>query len=316
MKTLTTLLLSLAFVTTTAVAEKGPAVPDYPADKITDNTYVIHGPLTTPNSTNQGFMNNPGIVMTSAGIVIVDPGGTLQSGEMVLRQLAALTSDPVVAVFNTHIHGDHWLGNQAIKAAHPKVQIYGHPRMLEMVEAGEGHTWVDLMEQLTAGQSAGTKVVGPTKAIAGGDIITVGNTQFRIHHYGKAHTETDLMIEVVEESVVFLGDNVLIGRVPRISDGDVMGNITSLDKVMASSAKHYVPGHGKTGDANTPKSFQRYLNILYTEVKKLYEDGMSDFEMKDHLAKALAIYSDWEDYDVQLGKHISLVYLQIEEADF
>jgi len=29
--------------------------------------------VTVPNQQNQGFMNNPGIVLTSAGVVIVDP---------------------------------------------------------------------------------------------------------------------------------------------------------------------------------------------------------------------------------------------------
>jgi len=65
--------------------ERGPAVPDYPADRIAKNVYVIHGPLTTPNPENQGFMNNPGIVITGAGVVIIDPGSSVQSGEMVLK---------------------------------------------------------------------------------------------------------------------------------------------------------------------------------------------------------------------------------------
>jgi len=71
-------------------ADRGPAIPDYPVDKIADNVYVIHGPLTVPNPENQGFMNNPGIVITEAGVVILDPGGTVQSGEMVLRALKKL----------------------------------------------------------------------------------------------------------------------------------------------------------------------------------------------------------------------------------
>ncbi|MEW8156190.1 MAG: hypothetical protein AB2765_16580, partial [Candidatus Thiodiazotropha endolucinida] len=42
--------------------ERGPAVPDYPADRIADGVYVIHGPLGVPSVENQGFMNNPGFV--------------------------------------------------------------------------------------------------------------------------------------------------------------------------------------------------------------------------------------------------------------
>ena len=72
-------------------ADKGPAVPDYPLDKIADNIYVIHGPITVPNPQNQGFMNNPGIVLVEDGVVIIDPGASVQSGEMVLRAVRVIT---------------------------------------------------------------------------------------------------------------------------------------------------------------------------------------------------------------------------------
>ena len=57
----------------------------------------------------------------------------------------SITEKPIVAVFNTHVHGDHWLGNQAVKAAWPDVAIYGHPNMLALIEQGEGKAWVDMI---------------------------------------------------------------------------------------------------------------------------------------------------------------------------
>jgi ribonuclease BN (tRNA processing enzyme) len=42
-----------------------------------------------------------------------------------------ITNKPIVAVFNTHVHGDHWLGNQAIVERYPAVKIYAHPNMIE-----------------------------------------------------------------------------------------------------------------------------------------------------------------------------------------
>jgi len=38
--------------------------------------------------------------------------------------------------------------------------------------------------------------------------------------------------------------------------------------------------------------------------------------MKDQLAAALAAYSDWSEFDEQLGRHVSLTYLQIEAVEF
>jgi glyoxylase-like metal-dependent hydrolase (beta-lactamase superfamily II) len=295
---------------------KGPAVTDYPADKVSDNTYVIHGPLGTPNPENQGFMNNPAFVITGKGIVIIDPGSSVQIGEMLLRVIAKTSDKPVIAVFNTHIHGDHWLGNQAVQAAYPEVPIYGHPNMIALIEKGEGDNWVSLMEQLTENKTAGTSVVAPNVAVGNGDKFEFGDTSVRIHHYGIAHTTSDLMIEIPELSVTFLGDNVLNNRIPRIDDGNIQGNIEACTRIRETGSKTYVPGHGLSGDESVPKAFCRYLDTLYTAVKQYYDEGLSDFEMKDQVAEQLSAFSSWSGFNEELGKHISLAYLQIEAAEF
>jgi len=312
---LRTLLLPLLLISFPADA-RGPDVRDYPADKVSDTIYVIHGPLETPNPKNQGFMNNPAFVITSKGIVIIDPGSSIQIGEMVLRVIRKTSDQPVIAVFNTHIHGDHWLGNQAIQAAYPDVPIYGHPNMIELIEQGEGENWVSLLERLTENQTAGTEVVAPNMAVGNGDNFEFGDTSVRIHHYGTAHTTSDLMIEMPELSVTFLGDNVLNDRIPRIDDGNIQGNIEACTRIQETQSKIYVPGHGLTGNDNVPKAFCRYLDTLYTAVKQYYDEGLSDFEMKDQVAEKLGEFSSWSGFDEQLGKHISLAYLQIEEAEF
>ncbi len=310
-----TLVIALLF-STLSVASRGPAVRDYPVERVADDVYVIHGPLGKPSPENQGFMNNPAFVVTREGIVVIDPGSSVQTGEMLLRAIAKVSGQPVVAVFNTHIHGDHWLGNQAIRTAYPDVQIYGHPKMIALIESGAGHDWVSLLERLTDGQTNGTGVTPPNKAVDHGDMFAYGGLTFSIHHYGKAHTTSDIMIEIPERSITFLGDNVLFNRVPRLDHGDIQGNLEACTRIMETGSKRYVPGHGPTGDATVPETFRRYLEILHTTVKKYYNEGLSDYAMKDKVAKALADYAGWSGFEEQLGKHISLAYLQIEEAEF
>lgn len=310
-------LLTSVFVFASASAmEKGPSIPDYPADKISENIYVIHGPITTPDKKNQGFMNNPGIVLTSKGAVIIDPGGTLQSGEMVLRVVKILTDKPVVAVFNTHVHGDHWLGNQAVKQHYPKAPIYAHPNLIAEVAAGAGSDWVALMEQLTEGESRGTISVSADKAINHGDHITVGDTTFDIYHYGVAHTHTDIMIGVNKNAVLFMGDNLLNGRYGRTSDGNIKGVIDSSEKVISIKPVVIVPGHGQSGDLKMFNYALDSLRILYKTVAEQYEEGLSDFEMKPAVVESLHEYKHWEEFDDGLGKIISQAFLEIEATDF
>lgn len=311
--------ISILWVATlffTYAAANDLTVPDYPVQKVTENVYMIEGPLGMPSPDNRGFMNNPAFIVGNNGIVVIDPGSSIQVGEMTLRAVRSISDKPVIAVFNTHIHGDHWLGNQAIADAYPSVKIYGHPRMFELIDAGEGQVWVELMSSLTAGATNGTTVVGPNSKTGQGDEHVIDGLTFRIYHFGPAHTDSDIMIEAVDSKTVFLGDNVTYNRIPRMNDGSFTGNIESVTKVIEHGAEHYVPGHGPAGDVEVPTAYRDYLATLYAKVKELYDEGLSDFEMKDQVNAALTPYHDWSGYEEELGKHISLAYLQIEQADF
>lgn len=310
----TVLFISSLLCLQTVTAE--PLKKTYKLDKVADNTYIIHGPLDMPSPENQGFMNNPGFIVTSAGIVVVDPGSSVWVGQMLLGHIKSVSDKPVVAVFNTHIHGDHWLGNQAIQEKYPDVKIYAHPRTIERITEGDGHSWVSQMESMTEGATKGTKIVGANTPIDHGQSIKVGDTTFNILHNKQAHTDTDIMIHALEPDVVFLGDNVGYTRILRLDDGHFQGNIEAIDMALALNAKHYVPGHGPTGGAEVPSSYQEYLQVVYTEVKKQYEEGLSDFEIKPLLLPQLEKWKTWSGLDSELGKHISLSYLEIESDDF
>lgn len=310
------LAICLQTLTQSLSAATGEPVRDYPFTQVAENTWVIHGPLEMPNVANQGFMNNPGIVITDTGIVLVDPGSSLQSGEMVLRMIKQVSDKPVVAVFNTHVHGDHWLGNQAIRAAYPDAPIYGHTEMLAMVADGAGDTWVDLMDRLTEGATRGTEVVAPGHAVKHGDTVKVGNKTFRIHHYGQAHTLTDIMIEIEEDGVIFLGDNVTADRIPRLSDGTFMGNINAIDKIMESNAKTWIPGHGPTGDKSIVSTYREYLQAVYAAAKEAFSNDMDSSDVKAISVKTTTKYKDWSGYDEELGPHGAQAYMEVEAAEF
>ena len=288
----------------------------YSFEKVTDNTWVMHGPRELPNPQNKGFMNNPGIVQTSAGLVMIDPGSTVRVGENVLTEVKKISNLPIVAVFNTHIHGDHWLANQAVKAAYPEVTIYGHPEMLAEIENGEGENWLSLMDSMTEGASKGTIVVAPDNAVDNSNIIKVGDTQFKIHHYGIAHTRTDIMIEVIENSVIFLGDNVLSLRIPRTSDGTFQGNISTIKTILETDAKTYVPGHGPTGDRAMVETYLGYLSAIYEAAQKAFEDDLDSSDVIGITKETTVAYKDWQGYNDLLGPQGAQAYSEVEAAEF
>lgn len=291
-------------------------LPDYPAATLSDRVWVIHGPTEVPNPENKGFMNNPAFVVTDAGVVVIDPGSTLETGRMVLRQIEKITDKPVTHVFNTHVHGDHWLGNQALHDAYPSASFYAHPVMIEQARAGQAESWLGLMEQLTEGASKGTEALIPELALKDGQEVKVGDVTFRAYLSNWAHTKTDAMIEVVEASVLATGDNALYQRIGRLDDASFRGSIGACDRALDLGLKHYIPGHGPSGGPESVKPFCDYLKKLYAKVTELYDEGLSDFEMKDAVVEHLSDYQDWSGFDDEIGRHISLALLEIERAEF
>ena len=317
MRILTTALLSLCFFSSFAWADKAPPLQaSYVARQVADGVFVVHGPKGVPSPQNQGFMNNPGFILTDAGVVVIDPGGSVQVGDMLLQQIRKRSQQPVVAVFDTHVHGDHWLANQAIAEAYPEAKIYAHPKMMARVAQGAGETWLEVMNNLTKGATRGTKVAPPGSPVDDGLVMEIGGVEFHVLHQGLSHTDNDIMIYLPQKKVIFLGDNAGNGRMLRLNDGDVLGNIANLNRALNSGARVFVPGHGPTGGKEAAVQYRDYLQTLYDGVKRYYAEDLSDFEIKPLLLPQLARWKHWTDFEDLVGSHISVTYLQVEAAEF
>ena len=312
-------LVALLIISPPGVFASEPAATgvDYPLTRVTDRIYVIYGPFDLPNKANHGFRNNPVIVLTSAGVVVFDPGGSAWAGEFVTGKIKSITGDPVVAVFNSHAHGDHWLGNEGIKEAYPDAVIYGHPVMKDRVAGSEGEFWLAQIEQLTEGTAGGKQVVAPDRNVNDGDVITIGDTRFRIYHTGAAHTDSDIMIEIVGQNALFTGDvirNGLLGIME--ADASFAGNIAAIDVIAGKKFDYYIPGHGHVGDIEMALNYRTYLDTLLSIVRELYARQLADYEMKPMVTDAVSAYSDWAGFDIRVGPHVSRAYLEVEMEEF
>lgn len=287
-------------------------VRDHAAEQIAEHTWVIHGPLGDPSVVNQGFMNNPAFVVTDTGVVVIDPGSSVQAGRMVLRQIRKITDKTVTHVINTHVHGDHWLGNQALHDVFPDARIMAHPHMIEAAHAGAAAHWLDLMDRLTQGFTRGTRAVFPTVPVVEDQRLAIGGLTFRILAPPKAHSGTDIMIHVVEEGTLFLGDNVMNGRLGGMGDGTFRGNIAACDRALAVPASIFVPGHGRTGGREIVSAYRDYLSILFETARAEYDLGKQDYEMKAAIRAKLGRFVRWVGFDLNFGRHISVAVLEIE----
>ena len=292
-------------------AAPNDVIGSYPVEKVAAGVYVMTGPLGEPSAANQGFMNNPAWIVTRDGVVVIDPGSSVQAGRRVAKEIRNTTGKPVTHVFITHIHGDHWLGNHAILDAWPRAKLIAHPDMIAQARNGEAQNWVGLMSRLTEGYTEGTRAHIPTFAAADGQLFKVGERRIKVHSVNDAHSKTDLMLEV-DGGILFTGDIVLNGRIARMDDGLFQGTIRAIDRVLSVPAKIVVPGHGKTGGRDLLTAQKEYLQTLLDAVRIEYEAGKADFEMKPRIVEKLAKFQKWHGFDAAVGRHISLAILEIE----
>jgi hypothetical protein len=171
---------------------RGPAVKDHPLRRISPHVWMIHSPDGFPTPENQGMMCNVTFVDTAKGLVVVDSGASVQIGEMAIRQIRKTLKKPVVAIINSHYHGDHWLGNDAFAAAYPGIPIYAHAGTIREISGMQGNLWRTLMEQWTIQATVGTRVVPPNSAVDHGQELKFGDVTLRIHHYARPHAQRHL----------------------------------------------------------------------------------------------------------------------------
>jgi len=299
---------------------EGPAVRDIPAKRLSAHVWMIFSPDGFPTPENRGMMSNVIFVVTSTGVVVIDPGASLQIGQMAIRVIRKVTDKPVVAVFNSHYHGDHWLGNHAfVNTYGQQLPIYALQSTIDRLKGAEGHVWRSLMERWTNQSTLGTKVVLPNTAVQHGQVIRFGDVTFRMHHYGTAHTPSDLCVEVVEDKLTAIGDIAMSNRIANMDEGSYPGTFKYYQALMAAAGDQlWVPGHGQ-GSKDLLKGYGEFMAGIWEPCLQAVKNGQSESQARSNVFKDPRVLSrakTMQGFDGNIGKYISLAYLEAEKEAF
>lgn len=299
---------------------EGPPVADIPARQLSPHVWMIYSPDGFPTPENRGMMSNVIFVVTSAGVVVLDSGASLQIGQMAIRMIRKVTDKPVVAVFNSHYHGDHWLGNHAFaKAFGDKLPIYALQSTIDKLKGTEGNLWRSLMERWTNQSTLGTQVVLPNKAVQHGQVIQIGDVTLRMHHYGTAHTPSDLCVEVVQDKLTAVGDIAMANRIANMDEGSYPGTFKYYKTLMAATGQQlWVPGHGDASQ-DLLKTYGEFMAGIWEPCLKAVEAGQSEAQAKAAVLKdpRVAVRAKtMQGFDGNIGKYVSLAYLEAEKVAF
>lgn len=299
---------------------RGPAVPDIQPTQLSEHVWMIWAKDGFPTPENQGMMSNVTFVVTREGVVMIDPGGSVQIGEMALRMIRTVTDKPVVAIFNTHYHGDHWLANHAfVDAFGADLPIYAHPRSRREIEGVQGSMWQSMLERWTNQATAGTRIVAPNRDTVHGDHFRFGDVTLRVHHYGVAHTPGDICVQVVEDALTHVGDVAMDRRIANMDDGSYVGTFHFYDELERNApSRIWVPGHGHASGevlAWNRELFEGiYENCLHAVEEMAGMEEARERVLQDPRVAGKA--AETAGFEGNIGKYVSLAYLEAERAAF
>lgn len=240
---------------------------------VTENVWAIVGPLEQRNPENLGNNATFGLVVTSAGAVLLDPGGSWKGAEMVHDTIRRITDAPVTHVINTGGQDHRWLGNGYWQAQGATV-IASDAAVAD--QAARGSMQMTGLSQLIGADGLdGTVPSHADITFATDYTLDLGGQSFQIMHRGQAHTPGDAFVWLESASTMFTGDIVYIDRIlGNGAQSNVKSWIEAFDAMAAFNPTHIVPGHGPATDLATARADSYdYLVNLRSQIGGLLEDG-------------------------------------------
>jgi uncharacterized sulfatase len=246
--------------------------------KVADDTWVLIGKTEDFTRANGGNIVNTAFVVTEDGVVVIDSGPSRRYAEQMRAAIAKITAKPVVRVFNTHHHPDHFLGNQVfarVPTAALAVTIAGQKQ--------EGVAFTDNVYRLSGDWILGTEPVAASESVAPG-VYNIGGHAFELIALA-GHTQGDLVILDRSTGVIFTGDLVFHNRAPTTPHASIAQWLAALDGLDAIRYQLMVPGHGNpVPDGRAVDQTRRYLRWLEATLRQAAEHGD---EMNEVLALPL-----------------------------
>jgi glyoxylase-like metal-dependent hydrolase (beta-lactamase superfamily II) len=193
------------------------------------------------------FDQNVGVVLGTAGAVVVDTRASHLLADELRAELRDLTNAPVAAVVNTHHHWDHTFGNARFVPA----PIWGHRRCAERVlEDGDAMRRRVIGEAPDAADQLEAVVLTPPDLVFEETaLVDLGDRQLQLTHLGRGHTDNDIVIVVPGAGVLFAGDLLENDAAPGYGDAFPAAWATTVtDRLLPLVKDVVVPGHGAVGD--------------------------------------------------------------------
>ncbi len=253
--------------------------------KIAENVYVFVGKTEHFTFKNGGNILNTGFIIGDDAVIVIESGPSFQYGREMRAAIANITDKPIGTVLITHLHPDHFLGNQAYE----DVPVLALKKTVEGIQQ-EGELFNDAMYRLVGHWMKDTEVLVP-QVLDFQPQLTLHGRPLRLLEM-QGHSGSDLLVFDETSQVLFTGDIVFYQRTATTPHARLDQWLQELDALGQFNFKTLVPGHGPVvHDQRAITQTRDYLAWLQQSLKQAAEQGVSMAEVLTPDASAKPFFS-------------------------
>ncbi len=210
---------------------------------------------------------NVGLVVGDESALVVDTGSSPAQGAAIRRAAEAVAGVPVRAAAVTHWHWDHFFG----LAAFADVSTYGHETLVARLSDPA------LASDAAAHGVAAGDLVAPSHPFSLARVVDPGGRRVELVHFGRGHTEGDIVAIVPEANTVFAGDLLEESAPPSFGPDSFFKDWPSaVDGILGLVDENTVviPGHGRQVDRFFGFEQRARISAVYGQVEYLIKRGV------------------------------------------
>jgi|SRR5579859_107187 len=218
----------------------------------------------------------------AGGLLVCDTRSSHRQADEIRADLAELGTLPVRWVVNTHAHFDHSFGNARFGPdSDLGAPIYGHERVPAHLDAYERPM---LAEVIASGEEPADEwreivITPPTVLVHEATTLDLGGTAAELLHFGRGHTDNDLLVHLPGSGVWLTGDLVEESGPPVYGSGsfplDWPGTIGRV-RAALREGDVLVPGHGAVVDAAFLAAQHAQLEAAAALITELHAAGVAE----------------------------------------
>src|SRR5262244_3660751 len=270
------MIVAVSVLATTIGALAQQQAPTFATTKVegTDNVYIFR------NGGHQSMF-----VVTKAGVIATDPiaYGRPTGGQTYVDEIKKVTNQPIKYLIYSHHHYDHIAGGKAFKDA--GARIIAHKRVAErLAPLGDPNT------------------ILPDESFDSDKTITLGGTTLELRYFGPNHSDSNIVMWLPKEKIIFLVDTIPVGAVPGLGMIDFypLEAEDFIKKVLAMDWERMIPGHpGQPGGRlGTKQDAQNILTLLQEASAEMKRLGQQESKCWAEAEKEFKLpkYADWPGY--------------------